>query len=96
VRDDRVDDEEVHRQQRQRPEGPDGPPRAIPTEEYNGLLDQTTGFWRDWLAQSTYTGRWRESLNRSAVALKLMTYAPTGALVAAPTAAARRTSPTDA
>ena len=66
--------------------GADGPPREIPTAEFNRLLDETSGFWRSWLSQSTYTGRWRETLRRSAVALKLMTYAPTGALVAAPTA----------
>jgi GH15 family glucan-1,4-alpha-glucosidase len=64
----------------------DGPPRAIPTAEFSGLLEQTIGFWQDWMSQSTYTGRWRETLRRSAVSLKLMTYAPTGALVAAPTA----------
>jgi GH15 family glucan-1,4-alpha-glucosidase len=63
-----------------------GPPREIPNQEFDGLLDDTSAFWRGWLAQSTYTGRWRETLRRSAVALKLMTYAPTGALVAAPTA----------
>ena len=50
------------------------------------MFDDTVAFWRGWLAQSTYTGRWREAVRRSAVALKLMTYAPTGALVAAPTA----------
>jgi GH15 family glucan-1,4-alpha-glucosidase len=49
-------------------------------------LAETVAFWRDWLAQSTYRGRWREAVNRSAITLKLMTYAPTGALVAAPTA----------
>ena len=43
------------------------------------------GFWRDWLDRSKYTGRWRERVARSAMTLKLMTYAPTGALVAAPT-----------
>jgi len=64
----------------------DGPPREIPSAEFNVLLDNAVGFWRDWLSQSTYSGRWREALNRSAVALKLMTYAPSGALVAAPTA----------
>jgi len=45
----------------------------------------TVAYWRDWLAQSTYTGRWRESVHRSVLALKLLTYAPTGAIVAAPT-----------
>ncbi|MCC2629088.1 MAG: glucoamylase-like glycosyl hydrolase, partial [Thermomicrobiales bacterium] len=44
-------------------------------------------FWQSWLGQSTYRGRWREVVNRSAITLKLMTYAPTGGLVAAPTAA---------
>ncbi|MEU2242534.1 glycoside hydrolase family 15 protein [Streptomyces sp. NPDC018338] len=65
---------------------PDGPPREIRLEEFESLFDETVGFWRSWLAQSTYSGRWREAVERSAVTLKLMTYAPTGALVAAPTA----------
>lgn len=45
----------------------------------------TRAFWRDWLRQSTYDGRWRERVLRSAITLKLCTYAPTGAMVAAPT-----------
>jgi GH15 family glucan-1,4-alpha-glucosidase len=65
----------------------DGPPREIGVQEIRRLLDETVGFWRSWLAGSTYTGRWRESVQRSAITLKLMTYAPTGGLVAAPTAA---------
>jgi GH15 family glucan-1,4-alpha-glucosidase len=63
-----------------------GPPREIRQAEFQQMFDDTVAFWRGWLAQSTYTGRWREAVRRSAVALKLMTYAPTGALVAAPTA----------
>ena len=51
------------------------------------LLEETARYWRSWLAQSTYTGRWRETLQRSAITLKLMTYAPSGGIVAAPTAA---------
>jgi GH15 family glucan-1,4-alpha-glucosidase len=64
----------------------DGPPREIPVAEAQDLLDHTGAFWRSWLSQSTYTGRWRETLQRSAITLKLMTYAPTGGIVAAPTA----------
>jgi GH15 family glucan-1,4-alpha-glucosidase len=45
------------------------------------------GFWRAWLAKSTYRGRWREMVGRSAMTLKLITFAPSGALVAAPTTA---------
>ena len=54
-------------------------------EEAHDLLAETRDFWRRWLHQSRYTGRWREVVERSAMTLKLMTYAPTGALVAAPT-----------
>ncbi len=49
------------------------------------LFDQTVRYWRDWLSQSVYTGRWREMVHRSALTLKLLTHEPTGAVVAAPT-----------
>jgi GH15 family glucan-1,4-alpha-glucosidase len=49
------------------------------------LMDETLRYWRCWLAQCTYTGRWRENVHRSALTLKLMTHHPTGAIVAAPT-----------
>ena len=67
--------------------GTAGPPREIRVAEFEQLFDDTVAFWRSWLARSTYTGRWRETLQRSAITLKLMTYAPTGGLVAAPTMA---------
>ena len=50
------------------------------SEKLKGL---TIGFWRDWIAKCTYNGRWREVVYRSALVLKLMTFEPTGAIVAA-------------
>jgi GH15 family glucan-1,4-alpha-glucosidase len=65
---------------------PDGPPRELAAEEVLAVFQDTRDFWRGWVAQSHYRGRWREHVERSAVTLKLLTYRPTGALVAAPTA----------
>jgi pentatricopeptide repeat protein len=65
----------------------DGPPREIRVAELDKMFQDTVQFWRSWLGQSTYTGRWREILQRSAITLKLLTYAPSGGIVAAPTAA---------
>ena len=63
-----------------------GAPRRIQIGELSRLLDETSQFWRDWVHRSTYTGRWREVVCRSAITLKLLTYGPTGAPVAAVTA----------
>ena len=49
------------------------------------LFRATVDYWRRWLSKSTYHGRWRETVNRSALILKLLTFSPTGAIVAAPT-----------
>lgn len=49
------------------------------------VFKETMNFWRGWVRQSTYRGRWREMVNRSALALKLMTSHRHGAIVAAPT-----------
>ena len=49
------------------------------------LFQDTVSYWRRWLSKCTYQGRWREMVQRSALTLKLLTFAPTGALVAAPT-----------
>ncbi|MBE9079751.1 glycoside hydrolase family 15 protein [Romeria aff. gracilis LEGE 07310] len=54
-------------------------------EMANRLFETTVTYWRKWLSQSVYKGRWRRYVERSALALKLMTYEPTGAIIAAPT-----------
>ena len=54
-------------------------------DEAEAAFRETVAYWRQWLSQCTYQGRWREIVNRSALALKLLTYEPTGAIVAAPT-----------
>jgi len=61
-------------------------PAAYDADEVRYLYERSIAYWRGWLAQSSYQGRWREMVNRSALALKLLTYEPTGAIVAAATA----------
>jgi len=53
--------------------------------EIDAAFRETVAYWHGWLARCTYRGRWREIVHRSALLLKLLTYAPTGAIVAAPT-----------
>ncbi|MDF0677010.1 MAG: glycoside hydrolase family 15 protein [Nitrospira sp.] len=53
--------------------------------EADELFEQTVNYWRGWLSKCTYTGRWREMVHRSALTLKLLTFEPTGAIIAAPT-----------
>ena len=61
--------------------------KPCPSEgEMESSFDDTVTYWRRWLSKCTYQGRWRETVHRSALALKLLTFAPTGALVAAVTA----------
>ncbi|WP_019181942.1 glycoside hydrolase family 15 protein [Microbacterium yannicii] len=61
-------------------------PARVSVDELEAMLLETQRFWREWVGRSTYRGRWREMVHRSAITLKLLTYAPSGALVAAPTA----------
>jgi len=66
---------------------------AVPDRESPSLhpdyvassFKRTLNFWHDWLARSTYRGRWREMVNRSALTLKLLTSRRHGSIVAAPT-----------
>jgi GH15 family glucan-1,4-alpha-glucosidase len=60
-------------------------PHGHSRDEIQQLFTRTVAYWRGWLAQSRYRGRWREMVHRSALTLKLLTYAPTGAIIAAPT-----------
>jgi len=65
--------------------GEDDPVRGCSVQDADELFAATAAFWRGWLGQSTYKGRWREMVNRSALTLKMLTHEPTGAVVAAPT-----------
>src|SRR4051794_17157723 len=65
---------------------PDAHPGRCPgTEEAADWFRETVAYWQRWAARCTYRGRWREVVLRSALAPKLLTYQPTGAMVAAPT-----------
>jgi GH15 family glucan-1,4-alpha-glucosidase len=58
-----------------------------PTTDQNYTSDafkRTSSFWRNWISHSQYKGRWREMVNRSALALKLLTSREHGSIVAAP------------
>jgi hypothetical protein len=59
--------------------GEDVKPRGCPQTEAREQFEATVAFWRRWLSASRYRGRWREVVHRSALTLKLLTYAPTGA-----------------
>ncbi|RDB24439.1 Uncharacterized protein C4H3.03c [Hypsizygus marmoreus] len=57
-------------------------------ELLHSLLSTTNRYWNEWIRQSTYTGSWKEAVHRSALALKLLIFEPTGidcAVVASPT-----------
>ncbi|HEY2783332.1 MAG TPA: glycoside hydrolase family 15 protein [Fimbriiglobus sp.] len=53
--------------------------------EAESMFRATVDYWQRWLKKCTYRGRWREFMQRSALTLKLLTYEPTGAIIAAPT-----------
>ena len=60
-------------------------PIGCPEQMSDELFHDTIQYWRQWISKCTYRGRWRETVHRSALVLKLLTFAPTGAIVAAPT-----------
>ncbi|XWW92933.1 hypothetical protein V2A60_000861 [Cordyceps javanica] len=59
--------------------------KTITTEILDMQQHDTQVFWQDFIAQSKYTGRWVEVVSRSLMILKMLTFEPTGAIVAAPT-----------
>lgn len=63
----------------------DGKLICLSPENVSYLFDKTVNYWHKWLSKCTYSGRWREMVYRSALVLKLLTYEPTGAIIAAAT-----------
>jgi hypothetical protein len=60
-------------------------PELIDTALINEVQTSTHEYWSRWINQSRYTGRWEEVVTRSLLLLKMLTFEPSGAIVAAPT-----------
>jgi GH15 family glucan-1,4-alpha-glucosidase len=75
----------ILRQCNEQESGMDGLPDPPSEKETEDVLQRTVKFWHRWLSSCTYHGRWQQQVQRSALALKLLTFEPTGAIVAAAT-----------
>jgi GH15 family glucan-1,4-alpha-glucosidase len=64
-------------------------PHPPPIDPLQALAD-TEAFWQEWLSHAEPSGEWSESVNRSLITLKALTYRPTGGMVAAATTCSRR------
>lgn len=60
-------------------------PEPLDTDALGAKLERTRQYWKTWCHRGAYEGQWREEVLRSALVLKLLTYEPTGAVVAAAT-----------
>jgi GH15 family glucan-1,4-alpha-glucosidase len=63
--------------------GPDEPFQGEVLSTANWMLDDTTGYWREWVRTLAVPLEWQEAVIRAAITLKLCTYEETGAIVAA-------------
>ncbi|WP_369148927.1 glycoside hydrolase family 15 protein [Streptomyces sp. R44] len=61
------------------------PPEPADEVGLRAAFDAVRAFWHEWISRCSYRGRWQQQVNRSAITLKLLTYAPSGAPVAAAT-----------
>ena len=60
-------------------------PFVVDRQHVARAFKQTVNFWRHWIGQSTYEGRWQDEIHRSALVLKLLQSRRTGGILAAPT-----------
>jgi len=65
--------------------GPDETLHSSPGEAFRRFLDDTAGWWRDWVRGLAISFEWQEQIIRAAITLKLNAYEDTGAIIAAVT-----------
>lgn len=64
----------------------DTAPGVLPAvSNFLSRLDGTINFWKNWVSQCRYQGKYKKDVWRSALTLKLLTFSPSGAIIAAPT-----------
>lgn len=61
------------------------PVQSSPIGKAERLFEITQAFWHEWIGYCRYDGPYKDAVRRSALTLKLLTFAPTGAIAAAPT-----------